>query len=291
MDTENRPGVEVASGALRESLDFPLLPRIHPDVDLALGNGEWVGKVVLCYYSIILFLAGKRIEGEDHSQITDLRPKALRGKAHIDAPLDFLEGSLRMSDASHLFINNAWSEMGQLRTVVFTEYAGYDSDDTDLAKDIIWTSVHLLRFAYMSHALITYNFLQAYPWAYDVPALKTSISIYISSLKESGKVDQRLFPFIKLIYGDKSGLFPRKEMEPLIACAKKVQEESNSSLADFYSNASFNPIVEAFMEEKERREKIRGMGLEKKEKELLDYFGEDEISGDSILPTGAPMED
>jgi len=281
LDSEDRAAVDTASQALKALGSFPLLPRINPAADLGLGNGEWIGKVALCYYSLVLFLAGKRIEGDDHSQITDLRPKALRGKAHISDTLDFLEGELRMSDSAHFLINNAWSEMGQLRAVVFTEYAGYDTDDTDIAKDIIWTSIHLLRYSGMSHALITYNFLQAYPWAIDVPALKTSISIYMSSLKKAGEVDQRLFPFLKLIYGDKAGLFPRKEMEPLIACAVDAQKETTSTLADFYRNAAFNPVVEAFRAEMERRENIRGLGLERKEKELLDYFEGDGNPGDA----------
>lgn len=282
LDSEDRAAVDSASIALRGFGDLPLLPRVNPEVDLGLGNGEWIGKVALCYYSLIVFLAGKRIEGSDHSQITSLRPRALRQKAHIAEDLDFLEGELRMSDHSHFMVNNAWAEMGQLRAVVFTEYSSYDSDETDVAKDIIWTSVHLMRYSSMNHALITYNFLQAYPWAVEMPALKTSISIYMASLREAGKIDPRLFPFLKLIYGDKAGLFPRKEMEPLIACALDDQEGTTATLADFYRSATFNPIVEAFRAEKERRENIRGLGLKKKETELMDFFGEEGVPGDAI---------
>lgn len=288
LDSEDRSQVTIAGTELLAMSEYPLLPKISDEVDLALGNGEWIGKVALCYYALVLFLAGKRLEGEDHSQLSDLRPRALRGKAHIEDPLDFLEGGLRMSDFSHLSINNAWSEMGQLRAIVFTEYAGYDSDDTDMAKDIIWTTMHLLRYSNMAHALITYNFLRAYPWAADVPSLKTSIAIYFASLKKSSEIDQKLFPFIKLIYGDKAGLFPRKEMEPLIACASSVQQETSSTLADFYRDATFNPVVDSFMTEKERRENIRNLGLVKREKELLDYVGDIDDDGTNETPASTP---
>lgn len=291
LDSEQRTEVDAAALEVKRLIEFPLLPRIDQGVDLGLGNGEWVGKVALCYYALVIHLAGKRIEGTDHSQITDARPKALKGKAHITDTLDFLEGELRMSDHSHLAVNNAWAEMGQLRSVVFMEYSNYDSDETDLAKDIIWTTMHLLRYSSMAHALITYNFLQAYPWAVEVPALRTSISIYISSLQKSAEVDQRLFPFIKLIYGDKTGMFPRKDMEPLIACAAAVQEETSASLADFYRNAAFNPVVDAFMAEKERREAIRYMGLQKKEKELMDYFGGVDEEEHTAAPADGAMEE
>lgn len=275
QDREDRAEVDAAGEAIKNLTLFPLLPTIPVEIDFGLGNGEWIGKVALCYYAIVIFMAGKRISGDDHSQISIQRPKAVRGKAHIPDSLDFLEGGLRMSDHSHLAINNAWSEMGQLRAIAFTEYAHFDSADADLAKDIIWTSMHLLRYSNMSHALITYNFLNAYPWAVEVPALKTSIAIYMSSLRTASTLDQKMFPFLKLIYGDRSGLFPRKEMEPLIACATSAQQETAATLSDFYTSAAFNPVVDAFNAERARRENIRDLGLQKKEKDLADYFEAD----------------
>jgi len=290
LDAEDRDAVDLAGAAISDNKDFPLLPPVKAGINFGLGNGEWTGKVALCYYALVIFLAGKRIEGDDHSQITDARPKALRGKAHITEPLDFLEGDLRISDKAHLSLNNAWSELGQLRGVVFREYASYDSDESDTSKDIIWTSMHLLRYSNMAHALITFNFLRAFPWATEVPALMTSIAIYTSSLKEAEKIEPKMFPFIKLIYGDKSGLFPRKEMEPLIACAKDALESTNSTLSDFYTNAAFNPIVEAFREERARRENIRDLHLQKREKELTDFFTPDESTQIGGLDTPATAD-
>lgn len=291
VDNEDAETIETVRSELNDSLGMTSLPEPSPDINLGLGNGEWIGKVALCYYALVLFLAGKRMEGEDHSQITRARPRALRGKAHLTEELDFLEGGLRMSNHAHLSINNAWSEMGQLRSIVFQEYANYDAEDTDMSKDIIWTTMHMLRYSNMSHAVITYNFLQSYPWANEVPALKSSISTYVSSVKEASKLDQRLFPFVKLIYGDKTGLFPRKEMEPLIACATSVQSETAASLADFYTNASFNPVVDAFNAEKERRENIRELGLHKKEKELEDFFEMESGGLGNLDDAGASAQD
>lgn len=264
---------DLAADVIKGQTLLPGLPAIPADADLLQSAGEWDGKVILCHYSVMLFLAGKRLDGPDHSQATVKRPEALRGKTHIGEPLETLEGVLRMSDESHVSINNAWSEMSQLRSLVFSEYAKYDSDQTDMAKDIIWTTMHLLRFSNMAHATITYNFLCAYPWADEVPALRTSIGVYAESVKMAARCDPHILPFLKLIYGDKSGLFPRKEMEPLIACAKDVLKDTSRTLDDFYSDASFNPVIEAFRNEMERRESIRAGKILREEKDLKDYLG------------------
>jgi hypothetical protein len=187
-----------------------------------------------------------------------------------------LEGELRLSDESHLAINNAWAEMSQLRALVFTEYAHYNASETDMAQDIVYTTMHLLKFSNMAHAKITFDFLRAYPWAVEVPALRTSIGIYLDSIKVASSMDQNLFPYVKLIYGDKSNVFPRKELEPLVACATTVNQATQTSLADFYRSNAFNPIVEAFIIEKERRENIRDLTLRKQESELKDYENSDD---------------
>jgi hypothetical protein len=250
----------------------PGLPPMNSTVNFGATNGEWSSRVIVSYYTIVLFLAGKRPEGDDHSQITVARPRALRGKCDLGDSIACLDGPVRMSDYSHLRINSAWSEMGLLRSVVFSEYAYYDSESSDFIKDIIWTSIHLLQYANMAHAKITYNFLQAYPWASEVPSLRNSIAIYMNSVQTASKMDPVLFPFIKLIYGDKSGIFPRKEMEPLIACATAVQRETTQSLSEFYTNAAFNPIVDAFIQEKDRRERIRKLNIQKEEKDLVEFM-------------------
>jgi len=276
LDEGNDDSAAAASATLKSRPFIPGAPSIDPEANLLAGNGEWANKVIVCHYSIILFLAGKRIDKEDHSQITVARPQALRGKAHISESLDFLEGELRLSDESHLAINNAWAEMSQLRALVFTEYAHYNASETDMAQDIVYTTMHLLKFSNMAHAKITFDFLRAYPWAVEVPALRTSIGIYLDSIKVASSMDQNLFPYVKLIYGDKSNVFPRKELEPLVACATTVNQATQTSLADFYRSNAFNPIVEAFIIEKERRENIRDLTLRKQESELKDYENSDD---------------
>lgn len=261
LDAEDAAGVERSSKALADLNIFADFPRMKGGLNLGAANGEWTFKVVACHYSIVLFLAGKRVAGDDHSQITVARPRALKSKAHISDPVDLLEGSFKLSDVSHVKINDAWSEMGALRGVVFTEYIKFESVDTDEFQNLIWTTLHLLRFSGMSHASIVYNFLQVCPWVHEIPTLRPALASYARSIVEASKVDPRLFPYIKLIYGDKSTFFQRKDLEPLIACAVSVLTETNPTLSAYFTRPEFAPIVEAFNSKRQEKEAQLGASI------------------------------
>jgi hypothetical protein len=214
-------------------------------------------KMFASHYSIVLFLMSKRVEKDNHAPITQARPEALKKKAHVEAICSFLDGPLRLSDPSHLAINSAWSESASLRAVCVTEFAQYSEMETDIVQDLIYTSMHLMRFGSMSHAKITYAFLRAYPWAGEVPSLKSAVGVFRDSARAALKYSETLRPYLKLIYGDKLTIFPRNELEVLIACAVEVEKVNNPTLQDFYTNDKFGPVVEAFIEELEKRGEIR----------------------------------
>lgn len=247
----------------------PGLPKINSALDWTEAEGEWITKILICHYSIVLFAAGKRIEGTDHSALSKARPEALRKKAHFPDICGFLDGPLRLSDTSHLQINNAWAEMSGLRALVITEFSRYSQSETDFSQDLIFTTMHLLRFSGMQHARLTMDFLRAYPWAFEIPALRGPISIYIESIRAAARYDEGIQPFIKLIYGDKAAVFPRKDLEPLVACAVACATEASEALRDFYVSNDYSTIVEAFLEERERRQKIRDGELLLKEQTVL----------------------
>jgi len=279
------PAVPMA--AARTFTSGPLIPGLPtPDAgaDWSDADGEWVTKVILAHFSIVLFLAGKRIDGDDHTAISVARPEALRSKAHIADVSAFLDGPLRLSDSSHLHINNAWAEMAGVRAVTFTEFAKYSQSDTDFSQDIIYTTMHLLRYNGMQHARITMDFLHAYPWVTEVPALRTSIAVYLNSIKATADIDPALQPYLKLIYGDKVSIFPRKELDPLIACAVAAAKEVSTTLVDFYVNSDYNAVVEAFLEERDRRMKIREAELRIRElrmEEMEAELGESAVTPDT----------
>jgi len=248
------------------------LPEIPKDKDWMSVHGEWIPKVLACHYSLVLFLAGKRVDGSDHTSMTVKRPKALRDKAHLGASVGFLDGALRLSDTSHLLINNAWAEMSILRSTCITEFAAFSASDTDFIQDIVYTTMHLLQFSGMQHAKITHGFLKAYDWVVEVPSLRNSLGIFVGSVKAMAKYPGEIQPYLKVIYGDKVDVFPRKELEPLVACALAVGREIDENLKDFFSSGEYAAIVEAFMDERERRRTIREGKILREEQEFLELF-------------------
>lgn len=265
------PGMKKAC----ESISFDGLPVIAKDLPWEKLSGDWDVKILLGHFSIVLFLVGKRIEGSDHSPIAKARPEAVRKKAHLFTVRALLDGDLRMSDVSHNLINSAWAEMAVVRSVAITEFAAYSQSDTDFGQDIIYTTMHLLRWSGMQHARITMDFLHTYPWATEVPQLRTFIAKYLDHMKTAAKFDPVLQPYLKVIFQDKVDVFPRKELEPLVGCALDTQEAVSDTLKNFYRSSDYSSIVAAFREEAERRSSIRSKQLRAKEVQLDDFLEEE----------------
>lgn len=278
------PGIELTT-RYYDAITIAGLPAPNRALSLHEVYGEWEPKVLVSHYSIVLFLMGKRVEKDDHTPITVNRPKAIRGKAHLDTICGLLDGALRLSDHSHNLINSAWAESGGLRSACITEMSKYTQSDVDILQDLIYTTLHLLRYNGMNHAKITYAFLQAYPWAWEIPALKGAIISYSNSCKAAVKYPVEIQPYIKLIYADKAPIFPRNEQDPLIACAVDVAMETSSTMDGFYVNPNFGPIVDAFRAERTKRETLRTQELEKKLAEVMMTEKEEVVGGDASEPT------
>jgi len=261
LDEDTAMDTEVAtphSLELASSFFFGnILPK--PAVPLPVG---WLGfsrneKVLCSHYSVLLYVAGKNIK-DDNSNLTSVtvaRPRALIEKYKIKAH-DLLTGEARTSDYAFKTMAQAWLELTTFKSICFKEFATYTQQETNLQQDIIYTTVLLMRFMQMNHAAIIYKFLLAYPWVYTWSPLQKYVSMFDTSLKAANAVDPHLQPYIKIIYGDKSGLFQRKELIPLIACAVASEEETTDTLALYYHDYSFTSVVEAWKEERDRRARL-----------------------------------
>jgi hypothetical protein len=255
LDAES-DSIEDQQGLPAGALTGLTLPWSLPSPDPA-SLGGWVTycrdtKVLFAHYALVVFLAGKQISDTNRVSITENRPRALIQKFKLEA-LEILTGHARISDNGHSQLNQAWLEMSSLKAECFREFSTFSHSSTDLGQDILLTNVNMMRFGQMQHATIIHKFLLAYPWASEMQALRQSISVYFDSINAALKVESHLQPFIKIIWGDKSGLFPRKELGPLIAVALDMEKEVHESLANYYSDERFVSVIEAFKEERERR--------------------------------------
>lgn len=267
-----------------------------PAIEAAEGY-KWVGaevtaKHIFAHYAMVVFLAGKIVTDLNRESVVTNRPIALIGKFHLAEETLLLNGALRISDVGHTMITMAWGEMTSFRAGCFMEFVKYASIDVDLSQDIIYTNVHLLRYSGMGHARLSYKLIRANPWVMDFAPLASSVTVFIDSVRASMRVAPHLQPFVKLMYGDKSGLFPRKEMEPLVACAAALEEEVSESITNFVRSDKYAAIVDLFLEERRmrmaRKKTARVATLAEIEEEAEEGEGEGDADDDGTEANVAP---
>jgi len=224
---------------------------------------EWLGaeckmKHVYCHYATLLFLSAKQAtDDRAKAQMAKKRPDALIRKYHLDSDTSILVGAFRLSEHAYTMLNVAWSELGAFKVQCISQFAKFSSDESNLAQDIIYTNMQLMKFSGMAHAQISYRFLKSYPWATEIPILRSSVVTFIDSLMQSNSIEPELQPYTKIMYGDKSALYPRKDMEPLVACAVAAETDIHETLQGFYTSQKFGGVIEAFLDERKDRETRR----------------------------------
>jgi len=249
---------EALNGEPEDKLHGVTLNRNLPTSDLEEG-AKWMGaectpKHVYCHYALIVFLIMKQISSSGTEALSIARPKALISKYSLDETTEILNGRAKLSELAMYGINIAWNELSSFRSACMLQFIKFGASDTDLGQDIIYTNIRLMRFGQMTHALLIYQFIRSYPWVDQVPSLRGSVEAYRDSVKAANDIDVEVRPFIKLVWGDKANIFPRKEMEALVACAVSVLQEDQETLADFYRSAQYGSVIEAFHEERALRE-------------------------------------
>jgi len=214
-------------------------------------------RVAYSYLGLMTFLVTKRVDPANPASLEVNRPRSLREKFALGDTVELLDGSIKMSRRGHDGINSAWVQLTILRKEMFREFAYYATSDTDLGQDTMYTVVHLMRFGGMQHAQIAYKFLRTYPWASSLPALGSAVTVLRDSIRGAASIPVAEQPFIKAMEGDKTPLFPRKDMEPLVACAVLAEQEIHSTLSNFYRSDAFGAATEAFMNERAARALVR----------------------------------
>jgi len=227
------------------SFDFgPSLP-----VDQVI-LGDWMvddsqPHILNSFYSLVLFLAGKSINSANITSIQVNRPKALISKYKL-VGTDLLNGPRMMSSTAHQQINAAWNYNHSYRKEVFKQVIAFQSSTGDLAKDIVWTTVGLMRYSGMQHAYIVHLFLKEYPWAIKLPILSSGLHVYEDSLLLVSKDAPHLRPYHKLLNSDKSTAFNRKGMAVLLTVAVHAMTPFYNTLTRFVVSDEVGDAIEVF---------------------------------------------
>jgi len=177
------------------------------------------------------------------------RPRALIGKYGLGATTMLLNGAAKMSFQGQKCVSMSWNELGAFRAILMREFSYFASSETNVPQDIFYLHVRMMKFAHMTHVRLIYEMLIEHPWAADWQPLSGSVRKYLSHLDALARIPEEEQPFIKLIYGDKLDLFPRKELQALTACSLAVLEQNNDDLGDYYHDSQFGAVADQFMEE------------------------------------------
>lgn len=202
-------------------------------------------EVLYGVYSLIAFLAGKTITEENKSAIESRRPAAIENKYGCKNS-ELLTGKFKMSRQAHEGFNRSWTILAEFRKNMFDSFTTFSHQESDLGLSVIWTTVKLMEYAGMQHTQLIHSLLRTYPWVINVPALRSSVQAYIVSLKEFVKIPPHLRPYYKVMHGDKSTLFQRKHMEPLIAVAVHHLADNRPEIANYYTATGSKAVIAAF---------------------------------------------
>lgn len=240
--------------------------KLFPQYDVALSENDLEDladsqdiRAMYGHVSLVIFLAAKVITDQNRNSITSARPKALISKyrmpANENGELTILNGTAKMSNEAHNGINRAWLEMSGFRIPALTQIIRGAVLGADISHDVVHTTVRLLAFSLMSHAVFCRDLITTYDWVQDYDPLRSSISIFVSSANALAKVDPVLRPYVKVIYQDRASFFPRRDMLPLVACAVAVKQEDGGSMMNYATDAQFSGVVAAFRAKRAEVEK------------------------------------
>lgn len=246
--------------------NIPILPSL-PEIPISEGSfppelaATATVQAVYGYTSLLMFLAGKKIDEKNSSTITERRPYNLINAYNIPEPSAYcLAGEGKMSSAAHKYVNQAWVTYAHMRTAVITEAARF-ATGTSLAQRVTYTVVKLMEYSGMQQATFIHEFLQAMPQAVNYSCIRPSYNAYTTSLREVAAKPGYLQPYFKLIHGERTRAFHRNSILTLSACATAYKKYTTPSMKNFQLGDGATQAVNMYDAEAARKGHTTLQGL------------------------------
>jgi hypothetical protein len=183
--------------------------------------------------ALILFLAGKKIQGKNVTTITERRPKNLVDAYNISETAAYiLTGDGKMGTQAHANVYQACITYAPMRRAVISEVARF-SMGTSLPQRVTYTIVKMMEYAGMQQGTFIHEYLQAMPHTIDYSCIRPSYNAYVMSLRDVAKVPGYLQPFFKIIHGDSTKAFHRNSIFLLAAVATSYKRLVTPSMENF----------------------------------------------------------
>jgi hypothetical protein len=119
------------------------------------------------------------------------------------------------------------------------------ADSGSSSQDIVYTQIKMMAYKGITYVTFVVKFLNMYPEIQKIPALRPSILEYYRSMLSLMPLDPHLRPYYKAIQGDKTSIFSRDIMQPLIACSVAVLSITDKTLANFVISGDHSAVIAA----------------------------------------------
>jgi hypothetical protein len=225
--------------------EFPSLERT-PDNFPEILAASAIVPTVYGYCSLLIFLAGKKINEKNVSAITEKRPQNLIDTYSINEQASHsLIGDGKMGTVAHHMCNQAWVTYAQARVAIITDVAAF-AIGTTLPQRVVYTVSKMIENVGMQPAYYIHRFLQAFPECVNYSCIRPALGVYASSIREVAQADARVQPYYKVIHGDLTRAFNRNGILALSACAISFERHLSPSMRNFTLGEGATAAVNMF---------------------------------------------
>ena len=216
---------------------------VHGDMENLMALPSLYG-----HFSLALFLADKNLKHNvrpwTHECGAAIEQKYFNGKQ-----IASLTGTLAFSDAAHQRIPTAYNCRPILRKVLFKKVAFFDQPTSDECSEVIATTTRLMRYSGMQHVPLIDRYLSRHKHADSIMMLETELEEYRASKRDMDTVPKEQVPYFKLIYGDHTRPFLRKNLTNLVAVAVTDAREENPNLRYRWVPDNYDQVMERYNKE------------------------------------------
>ena len=201
------------------------------------------------HFSLVIFLADKKDLEHGARGLTHERGVAIEQKYFNGKQIASLTGTLALSDAAHRSIPVVYVSPAALRKLIFKKVASFDQHSSDVCSEVIATTTRLMRYSGMQHVPLIDRYLSRYKYADAITMLRVDLLEYRASKRDMKTIPDEQVPYFKLIFGNDSYPFLRKNLTNLVAVAVTDAREEKPDLRYRWVPANYDRIMERYNQE------------------------------------------
>lgn len=207
------------------------------------------------YYAMVVYMSGRALTGKTENAVRTTRPANLQQKFNEGGVWESIGGTIAMSRGAYTQIAKAWQMNTTMRIGLLVPLIQLDAGEAYVTGNIVYTVFKLLRGAGMAHVGIIAAFLRKYPYAAELPEIRSEIYYLALHSKSLRTVPSQIQPYYKLLYSDAAGLFDSKVLTRLTSLAVIILgRDTNTLLA--YAHATDQVVESAFDELCEQKRQL-----------------------------------